>query len=77
MRELGSRENARTAADLLGSLAALATALNHAEADVLCPVTAQPNGRLTSGSAELRALTARIFMRRAGMLIHDMAGHLC
>jgi len=34
---------------MFGNLAAQVAALSHAEADILCPVTAQPNGRLTSG----------------------------
>jgi hypothetical protein len=36
---------------MLGNLDARAAALSHAEADVLCPVIAQPNGRPTPGSA--------------------------
>jgi hypothetical protein len=48
---------------MLGNLAARAAALSHAEADVLYPVTAQPNGRPTPGSADVRALRSRILTR--------------
>jgi len=54
---------------MLGNLAAQGAALNHAEADVLYPITAQPNGRPTPGSAEMSMSSATHTYLRAGILI--------